>query len=168
MRRIKLNDRVTFPKYLDLNPYVEGGEIASLRQSGQGLSESSDHDVLDPNVRPVPTPDKPYYYELFAILIHRGSALGGHYYAYIKSFENDQFFDFNDSQVSPMDDADLEKAYGDKDEPAPSNSWSRGGYSSTYSSMYKSSANAYMLMYRRIEVCVSFLIPSATQRDLGV
>ncbi len=26
----------------------------------------------------------PYVYELFSIMIHSGSAIGGHYYAYIK------------------------------------------------------------------------------------
>jgi ubiquitin carboxyl-terminal hydrolase 47 len=39
-------------------------------------------------------------YELFAILIHSGSALGGHYYAYIKSFAEDKWFEFNDSTVT--------------------------------------------------------------------
>lgn len=27
----------------------------------------------------------PYVYELFSVLIHQGSATGGHYYAYIKN-----------------------------------------------------------------------------------
>ena len=27
----------------------------------------------------------PYVYELFSIMVHSGSAIGGHYYAYIKS-----------------------------------------------------------------------------------
>ena len=29
-----------------------------------------------------------YVYELFSIMIHSGSAMGGHYFAYIKSFED--------------------------------------------------------------------------------
>ena len=29
-------------------------------------------------------PQGPYDYELFSIMIHSGSAAGGHYYAYIK------------------------------------------------------------------------------------
>lgn len=33
----------------------------------------------------------PYVYELYSVLIHRGSALGGHYYAYIKSFETSKW-----------------------------------------------------------------------------
>jgi ubiquitin C-terminal hydrolase len=28
----------------------------------------------------------PYVYELYAILVHRGTSMGGHYYAYIKVF----------------------------------------------------------------------------------
>lgn len=28
--------------------------------------------------------DKLWMYELYAILVHRGSAMGGHYYAFIK------------------------------------------------------------------------------------
>lgn len=44
----------------------------------------------------------PYTYELFAIMIHSGSASGGHYYAYIKEFENNEWFCFNDQTVSPV------------------------------------------------------------------
>ena len=44
-----------------------------------------------------------HVYELFAILIHSGGALGGHYYAYIKSFEDGEWYDFNDSSVSEID-----------------------------------------------------------------
>jgi ubiquitin carboxyl-terminal hydrolase 47 len=41
-------------------------------------------------------------YELFSILIHSGSALGGHYYAYIKSFEDNHWYNFNDSSVKQI------------------------------------------------------------------
>ena len=37
-----------------------------------------------------------YVYQLFSILIHSGSAMGGHYYAYIKSFEDGHWYNFND------------------------------------------------------------------------
>lgn len=32
----------------------------------------------------VVTPELPYVYELFSVMIHRGSSMGGHYYAYVK------------------------------------------------------------------------------------
>eukprot|EP00742_Colponemidia_sp_Colp-10_P003548 GILJ01003779.1.p1 GENE.GILJ01003779.1~~GILJ01003779.1.p1 ORF type:complete len:1161 (+),score=247.88 GILJ01003779.1:139-3621(+) len=54
----------------------------------------------------------PYAYELFSILIHSGSALGGHYYAYIKSFENGRWYNFNDSSVSEISEEDIEKVFG--------------------------------------------------------
>lgn len=44
----------------------------------------------------------PYVYELFAIMIHSGSASGGHYYAYIKEFETGDWFCFNDQTVSAV------------------------------------------------------------------
>lgn len=44
----------------------------------------------------------PYIYELFAIMIHSGSASGGHYYAYIKDFNNGEWFCFNDQTVSSV------------------------------------------------------------------
>lgn len=45
-------------------------------------------------------PEGPYKYELFSIMIHSGSASGGHYYAYIKDFQTNQWFCFNDQNVS--------------------------------------------------------------------
>uniref|UniRef100_H2YIV9 USP domain-containing protein n=1 Tax=Ciona savignyi TaxID=51511 RepID=H2YIV9_CIOSA len=70
MHRIKLNDCMQFPQILNLNSFTE-------ETSKEG----------------------PYVYELFSIMIHSGSAAGGHYYAYIKSFENNRWYSFND-QVS--------------------------------------------------------------------
>lgn len=103
-----------------------------------------------------------YVYELFSIMIHSGSASGGHYYAYIKEFENGEWFCFNDQNVSPvsrysfrsrkqnikynqnslyqLSKDDIEKSFGG----------SPGGRS-FYSSSYSSSTNAYMLMYRQID-----------------
>ncbi|XP_076350596.1 ubiquitin carboxyl-terminal hydrolase 47-like isoform X3 [Tachypleus tridentatus] len=81
----------------------------------------------------------PYVYELFSIMVHSGSANGGHYYAYIKCFKDGQWYCFNDAQVTKITYDDIRKTYGG----GPS----RGYYSSAYSS----STNAYMLMYRQIE-----------------
>ncbi|CAH1119608.1 unnamed protein product [Phaedon cochleariae] len=81
----------------------------------------------------------PYVYELFSIMIHSGSASGGHYYAYIKDFEKNLWFCFNDQSVSSISDDDIRKTYG--------GGTPRGYYSGAYSS----STNAYMLMYRQID-----------------
>lgn len=84
-------------------------------------------------------PSGPYIYELFSIMIHSGSASGGHYYAYIKDFQKNMWFCFNDSTVSRISEDDIQKTYG-------------GGFMRPYySGAYSSSTNAYMLMYRQIE-----------------
>ncbi|XP_052894832.1 ubiquitin carboxyl-terminal hydrolase 47 [Anopheles moucheti] len=81
----------------------------------------------------------PYKYELFAIMIHAGSASGGHYYAYIKDFKSGRWFSFNDQTVSPITQEDIHKSYGG------------GSFKTSYTGAYTSSTNAYMLMYRQIE-----------------
>lgn len=91
----------------------------------------------------------PYIYELFSIMIHSGSASGGHYYAYIKDFSNGEWFCFNDQTVRRITNDDIAKTYGG------------GSVRGYYSGAYSSSTNAYMLMYRQIDKdqnCQSFTI----------
>lgn len=177
MRRIKLNDRVTFPLYLDLNPIIngknapaqkpqspqdeeeEGDDEMEREDKGKGRADNQQDSVeeisqapqesfdAEPDFEGPPpkvTPEHPYVYELFSVMIHRGSSMGGHYYAYVKSFETNKWYEFNDSIVSEISVSEVKKAFGGDED---------GGYSlprSVYSS-YKSNANAYMLMYRQIE-----------------
>uniref|UniRef100_A0A8C9FJC8 Ubiquitin carboxyl-terminal hydrolase 47 n=1 Tax=Pavo cristatus TaxID=9049 RepID=A0A8C9FJC8_PAVCR len=64
-------------------------------------------------------------YELFSVMVHSGSAAGGHYYACIKSFSDDQWYSFNDQHVSKITQEDIKKTYG-------GSSGSRGYYSSAF------------------------------------
>jgi ubiquitin carboxyl-terminal hydrolase 47 len=73
--------------------------------------------------------DGPHVYELYSILIHSGTASGGHYYAYIKSFENAKWYNFNDSSVTQITVDNFENICGGDS---------------------KSSTTAYILMYRLI------------------
>ncbi|XP_029316325.1 ubiquitin carboxyl-terminal hydrolase 47 isoform X2 [Cottoperca gobio] len=107
MHRIKLNDRMAFPEELDMSPFI---------------------DVEDENT---------LTFELFSVMVHSGSAAGGHYYACIKSFSDGQWYSFNDQHVSKITPDDIRKTYG-------GSSGSRGYYSSAFAS----STNAYMLIYR--------------------
>ena len=43
--------------------------------------------------------DGKYVYELYSILIHRGGAFRGHYFAFIKSFDDGKWYEFNDTIV---------------------------------------------------------------------
>ncbi|XP_012279277.1 ubiquitin carboxyl-terminal hydrolase 47 [Orussus abietinus] len=83
----------------------------------------------------------PYNYELFSIMIHSGSASGGHYYAYIKDFKTQEWLCFNDQSVTWITHDDIQKTYGG------------GPVRAYYSGAYSSSTNAYMLMYRQIDQC---------------
>ena len=80
--------------------------------------------------------DGEYVYELFSIMIHSGSAMGGHYFAYIKSFEDSKWRNFNDSSVKEIEEKEVINVFGGE----ASAGW--GGYYST---------NAYLLMYRKIQ-----------------
>jgi ubiquitin carboxyl-terminal hydrolase 47 len=46
-------------------------------------------------------------YELYSVLVHSGSAMGGHYYAYIKCFEDGKWYNFNDSDVREIDSEEI-------------------------------------------------------------
>ena len=80
--------------------------------------------------------DGEYVYELFSIMIHSGSAMGGHYFAYVKSFEDSKWRNFNDSSVKEIEEKEIINVFGGE----ASSGW--GGYYST---------NAYLLMYRKIQ-----------------
>ncbi|XP_028397293.1 ubiquitin carboxyl-terminal hydrolase 47-like [Dendronephthya gigantea] len=183
LHRIKLNDRMTFPKHLNLNKYVppedddndeslsqksdSPSSIETETDSGVSLTSSENDAVTEEDLNDMSMdvgerstaacagfddtqesesmqdlkgPEGPYMYELFSIMIHSGSAIGGHYYAYIKSFKDNQWYSFNDQAVSKITNSDIKRTFGGSDNS------SRGYYSSHYSS----SANAYMLMYRQI------------------
>ena len=49
-----------------------------------------------------PPPPPNLQYELYAVLVHSGSASFGHYYALIKDLEHGEWHEFNDSLVKPI------------------------------------------------------------------
>lgn len=128
---------MTFPQTLDLNSFVNGGQgeqfhmngtnnvdDCSTADSGSAMEEdnlssgvvttasSSQHenDMNDEDEgidMSSSTGKSPYLYELFAIMIHSGSASGGHYYAYIMDFESHEWFCFNDQNVSSVSGATI-------------------------------------------------------------
>ncbi|KAK3655304.1 hypothetical protein LTR22_010334 [Elasticomyces elasticus] len=53
---------------------------------------------------------KEYIYDLFAVDNHFGGLGGGHYTAFAKNFYNGQWYDYNDSSVSPLSDGKLHSA----------------------------------------------------------
>ncbi|XP_011494719.1 PREDICTED: ubiquitin carboxyl-terminal hydrolase 47 [Ceratosolen solmsi marchali] len=192
--RIKLNDKVAFPDFLNLNSFIDSksNQESSSHEDDAGIKgddSSTTHSTVDeecvlndvkmsnsnylnnPNqdddegidMRPgmvscnaynyciqklrkeYASTKGPYIYELFSIMIHSGSASGGHYYAYIKDFRNKKWQCFNDQNVTPIDSSDIPKIYGGSTRPP------------FYTGAYRSSTNAYMLMYRQIDLARNVL-----------
>ena len=73
-----------------------------------------------------------HVYELYSVMVHAGYAQGGHYYAYIKCFENDRWYLFNDANVKEVSEEELKQTFGGENR-----AW--GG----------ASASAYLLVYRK-------------------
>ncbi|KAL5010194.1 hypothetical protein ScPMuIL_012499 [Solemya velum] len=91
---------------IEMENYVSGVSSAS-----DVSSFDSEAAVNDRNARESECTG-PYTYELFSIMVHSGSAAGGHYYAYIKSFIDGQWYSFNDQHVSKVTFDDIRKTYG--------------------------------------------------------
>eukprot|EP01124_Arcella_intermedia_P013468 TRINITY_DN1987_c0_g1_i1.p1 TRINITY_DN1987_c0_g1~~TRINITY_DN1987_c0_g1_i1.p1 ORF type:complete len:1184 (-),score=304.19 TRINITY_DN1987_c0_g1_i1:63-3557(-) len=130
MRRIKLNDRVSFPEILDLNRLLSSSskKLDDFVEAGDELDNRQQ--LIDNALA-----NGPYVYELYSILIHRGSALGGHYYAYIRSFKSGKWSEFNDSSVKEIPIEQLKETFGEGEKK----------------SFFSSGTNAYMLMYRQFD-----------------
>lgn len=53
-----------------------------------------------------PEKDSNYVYNLIGVVVHTGTAEGGHYYSFIRDRtpgQNDRWFLFNDAEVKPFD-----------------------------------------------------------------
>lgn len=111
---------------------IDGNTTTANEKDAESSKKASNAEVNSDDVRQ----DERYTtYQLFSIMIHSGSASGGHYYAYIKDFVTEDWFCFNDQSVTRISDDDIKRTYG---------SGARG------ITGYAASANAYMLMYRQI------------------
>ena len=111
MEKIKINDYYEFPVELDMSKYItEDSKEANLNQ-----------------------------YSLKSVVVHKGNSDGGHYYAFIKT-NNDQWYNFNDTQVTPFDiDFLREEAYGGEE------IYNENGNKE----VKKKNRNAYLLFYEK-------------------
>lgn len=160
--RKKINDKVTFPLVLNLNNYMKEYEdikydstideneneclllkdsesntikVNSEESKGESKNESdlNFHDTLYKQKIEKYYKEGPNVYELFSIVIHSGTALGGHYYAYIKSYDDGKWYSFNDSTVTGISVNEIKKCFGGL---------------GTSDTRYSSSTTGYVLMYR--------------------
>ena len=114
-RSVKLNDKFEFPMTLDLERYL-----------------AADAPRQEPSV-----------YELHAVLIHSGSAGGGHYYVFMRPTRKNEWFQFNDERVIPC------KAYAAMKEGFGGTEYTYNVNGRAVRSYTKPDTSAYMLVYIR-------------------
>lgn len=92
-------------------------------------------------------PDKYYKYKLKGIVVHYGTADGGHYYSYVNDRDTDKWHEFNDTYVKEYDPANLpDDAFGGK--LKHEQKITSGGRSIIQTEKMH---NAYVLIYEREE-----------------
>ena len=117
-RLSKINDKFEFPTEIDLTPYLAKDVIST----------------------------KSNIYELFSVLVHSGGVQAGHYYAYIRTTTNVQWFKFDDDHVTKVNSTDaIDDNFGGL------NTDSRYQYYYSYGKKPMKSYSAYMLVYVRKE-----------------
>lgn len=89
---VKINKKYSYPEIIDLSPYMS----------------KIDED---------PNNDNHMYYELFGVLVHWGTIIGGHYYAYIRTTKERKWYEFNDAKVTEVSpEIAIEGNFGGPDE----------------------------------------------------
>ena len=133
-QREKINDRIPFPLILDCNKYLKEYKDIIYNEN----ESENDEFCLDDSEEKINNYLKEgnNVYELFSIVIQSGTANGGHYYAYIKSFEDGEWYCFNDGNVEFIDKNNIKDVFGEK--------------FGDKINKYKSTNTAYYLSYRKI------------------
>eukprot|EP01124_Arcella_intermedia_P033442 TRINITY_DN8023_c0_g3_i1.p1 TRINITY_DN8023_c0_g3~~TRINITY_DN8023_c0_g3_i1.p1 ORF type:complete len:1561 (-),score=330.00 TRINITY_DN8023_c0_g3_i1:24-4004(-) len=124
MRRAKVNQYCEFPTKLNLEPYTV-----------EGLARKEKAEPTEPKY-----PLSHYDYDLTGILVHNGTTESGHYYSFIKDSQSNQWFQFNDTQITPFDANDIpDQCFGGVETQRV------GRTTRTVQKTY----NAYLLIYER-------------------
>ena len=135
MQRVKLNDKIEIPLILDMRPFLRARDQEEL----------ADFESTEP-VR----------YELLSILMHVGSALSGHYFAYIRDVSSGRWLNFNDAHVAGLDMHRLNQILGSEPggelESAAAEQAKEKNQKPEANAepLQSANSNAYMLVYRRM------------------
>lgn len=110
----KVNSRFEFPEVVDMQPYM-----------------------VDELARSKPSHPDAFKYKLSGVIVHSGTAQGGHYYSFIRDRATRDWFEFNDSTVRPFSAARLEEE-------------TFGGSEDGYMAQWGAGKSGYMLVYERV------------------
>jgi len=164
MQKIKINSKLEFPEILDMYPFTKEGlfeqDLAnglktswSMRPKKKKPKKSNEskaidgeekdvveEDEEDEDDRPPKHPDWYYKYRLSGVVVHTGSANGGHYYSFIKRKGDGKWFFFDDALVQEWNKDQLaNECFGGEEFH-----WQQTG-------LQEKRRNAYLLFYERIE-----------------
>lgn len=132
MRRMKLNNYYEFPWEIDLEPYT----IEGLHKQDSDLPHS--HPGF---------PADYYQFRLRGVVIHTGSAEGGHYYSFIQDRSTAKWFEFNDIIVREVDPFDIPaEAFGGEEK------FRTSSYAGEKVEIQEKVTNAYLLIYERMGI----------------
>lgn len=90
-------------------------------------------------------PSAEHQYTLAGVLVHSGTAEGGHYYSFIKERRTNEWFQFDDSNVTPFNLSKLKsECFGGGESNTNFYDWDN----------QNRSKNAYILIYERVSTQV--------------
>ena len=146
-QRRKIDDYFSFPLVLNLNKYKKSYEEVFPKYDKE-KSETDLNWILNDSKELIEEylKDGPDVYELFSVVIQSGTANGGHYYAYIKSFEDGNWYNFDDTKVYEISKKMIPNIFGSDNNPG----------------RFGSSVTGYYLMYRRVNDGKQFTIEDMT------
>ena len=140
-RRVKIDGAVSFPFILNMAQYLDQSNDLSSQELGTAIAAEPSSEYLPcrsnfgkdgADIGPCAASSvaaSTLKYELFAILVHSGGALGGHYYGYIKDLGSKKtWINFNDDSITEITEEQVQASYGGQ-----------------------TTASAYMLLYRRLD-----------------
>jgi hypothetical protein len=117
LSRYKLNSYCEFYDDLDMRDYCQE-TLAKKELLKVMKDEKLSYEMLSDDQKAIfdyNLPDNYYKYKLKGVVVHYGTADGGHYYSYIKERGSDKWYEFNDTNVREYDPADLpEDTFGGK------------------------------------------------------
>jgi hypothetical protein len=161
MEMVKLNDRCEFPSMLNMQAYTKEGLAARGKgvidlksKNGKVDIEAKDSELIDQMEKLKLNSPEYYEYELSGVLVHTGSAHGGHYYSFVKERvdksenANPRWISFNDSIVDVFDPRLIpDECFGGEETVTHRNHYYN------HSSEYKTERrrNAYLLFYDRVD-----------------
>ena len=153
MQKYKVNDFCEFPMKLNMETYSMEGLAKKDKEKEKEKAMKEGREVeeeIPGQVQPAKQfPPEYYDYKLTGIVIHMGTAEGGHYYSLIMDREKtnlpekERWFEFNDSKVESYDPDEIKNdAFGGEERFTT--------FEGNGSKLVEKIRNAYILVYERI------------------